>query len=212
MDSAPLTRWPALIALLCVTGLNFALPEQISFGPRWVLSALVMILLVPTVVAHRMGRHDWNQIFGFLSNGVATGALIASVWLMLSQLIDGSIKAVPLLQSAVILWLTNILVFALWYWRLDAGGPHRRDARAGHCSGAILFPQMTLDKDSALFDADWSPHFVDYLFVAFNTATAFSPTDAPIMTRWAKVLTMIQALISLTILAFLAARAVNILG
>ena len=211
-EAAPLPRWPALVALVAVAGLNTALPDALSFGPRWLLGAVVAVLLVPTMVSHRAGRHDLNQIFGFLVNGVVTFALIASLCLLVGALPRGIEKPVALLQSAALLWLTNVIVFALWYWRLDAGGPHHRDAREGHPCGAILFPQMTIDKDSPAYEADWSPDFVDYLFVAFNTSTAFSPTDAPIMTRWAKILTMIQSLISLTILALLAARAVNILN
>lgn len=113
-----------------------------------------------------------------------------------------------LLLSAVALWVTNILVFALWYWRLDAGGPHERERVPGHKEGAFLFPQMNL---GTISDPNWSPNFVDYLFLAFNTSTALSPTDTPALSRWAKILMMIQATISLTILALLAARAVNIL-
>ena len=113
-----------------------------------------------------------------------------------------------LLRSAVALWVTNVLVFALWYWRLDAGGPHERDKVPGHKDGAFLFPQMNLETSSEL---NWSPNFVDYLFLAFNTSTAFSPTDTPALSRWAKILMMLQATISLTVLALLAARAVNVL-
>jgi hypothetical protein len=118
-----------------------------------------------------------------------------------------------LLRSAASLWLTNVLVFALWYWRLDAGGPHARDVRDAHVNGAFLFPQMTMLRrvETATGQRGWSPHFVDYLFLAFNTSTAFSPTDTPVLTRWAKVLMMVQSLISLSVLAVLAARAVNIL-
>ena len=118
-----------------------------------------------------------------------------------------------MLVSAVALWTTNILVFALWYWRFDAGGPHYRERRAGHPDGAFLFPQMTMDT-SALREAgqsQWSPNFVDYLFLAFTTSTALSPTDTPVLARWAKILMMLQAFTSLLILALLAARAVNIL-
>jgi len=118
-----------------------------------------------------------------------------------------------LLLSAVALWFTNILVFALWYWRLDAGGPHGRDSRAGHPDGAFLFPQMTMQPGSQADteEPEWSPNFLDYLFLAFNTSTAFSPTDAPVLERWGKALMMLQSLISLTVIALLAARAVNIL-
>jgi hypothetical protein len=106
-----------------------------------------------------------------------------------------------------------VLVFALWYWRLDAGGPHGRDARFGHPDGAFLFPQMTLAPEDKLAAGQqaWSPNFVDYLFIAFNTSTAFSPTDVPVLARWGKVLMMLQSIISLTVLVLIASRAVNIL-
>jgi hypothetical protein len=112
-----------------------------------------------------------------------------------------------LLLSAALLWISNILVFACWYWRLDAGGPNARDRRETHEDGAFLFPQMTMDGDHE----NWTPGFVDYLFLAFNTSTAFSPTDAPVLSKWAKIMMMLQASISLATLALLAARAVNIL-
>jgi uncharacterized membrane protein len=118
-----------------------------------------------------------------------------------------------LLASAAALWATNILVFALWYWRLDAGGPHSRDRRQEHTDGAFLFPQMTLSPPAKreMGEQNWSPNFFDYLYIAFNTSTAFSPTDTPVLARWGKVLMMLQSVISLTVLALLAARAVNIL-
>ena len=119
-----------------------------------------------------------------------------------------------LLLSAAALWITNILVFASWYWRLDAGGPRARELRGGgHTDGAFLFPQMTLNPQTrhAMGEQDWSPNFVDYLFLAFNTSTALSPTDSPVLSRWAKLLMMLQSLISLATIALLAARAVNIL-
>jgi hypothetical protein len=117
------------------------------------------------------------------------------------------------LFSAALLWVANILVFASWYWRLDAGGPQGRDRQGPHTDGAFLFPQMTLDPNTrrAMGEHHWRPGFVDYLFLAFNTSTAFSPTDVPVLSRWAKVLMMLQAAISLATLALLAARAVNIL-
>ena len=117
-----------------------------------------------------------------------------------------------LLRSAAALWVTNILVFASWYWRLDAGGPHARHLNGCHTKGDFLFPQMTLAPGTQKpIDPDWSPGFVDYLFLAFNTSTAFSPTDSPVLSRWAKGAMMLQSSISLATLALLAARAVNIL-
>jgi uncharacterized membrane protein len=102
-------------------------------------------------------------------------------------------------------------VFASWYWRLDAGGPSARDLREAHGEGAFLFPQMTIKPKSPKDKYVWKPGFVDYLFLAFNTSTAFSPTDVPVLSRWAKLLMMIQSIISLGTVAILAARAVNIL-
>jgi len=117
------------------------------------------------------------------------------------------------LRSGALLWATNVLSFATWYWRLDAGGPHGRASRWGHPTGAFLFPQMSMGEDAPK-EPDgrpWSPTFLDYLFLAFNTSTAFSPTDTPVLSRWAKVLLMVQALISLTVTLVLVARAVNIM-
>jgi hypothetical protein len=96
---------------------------------------------------------------------------------------------------------------------LDAGGPHQRDLRRSHTDGAFLFPQMLLDPELRIEmgEDQWSPGFVDYLFLAFNTSTAFSPTDVPVLSRWAKGLMMVQSMISLATIALLAARAVNIL-
>jgi hypothetical protein len=118
-----------------------------------------------------------------------------------------------LLRSAAALWITNILVFASWYSRLDAGGPRARELRGVHTDGAFLFPQMILTRDAkrGIGEQCWSPGFVDYLFLAFNTSTAFSPTDSPVLSSWAKLLMMVQALISFATVALLAARAVNIL-
>jgi hypothetical protein len=113
-----------------------------------------------------------------------------------------------LLRSATALWFTNVLVFALWYWKLDAGGPLGREGSTERVDSSFLFPQMLLPGEE---EKMWTPHFMDYLFLAFNTSTAFSPTDTAALSRWAKVGMMTQSLISLTIVAFLAARAVNIL-
>jgi len=209
----PEPRWPAVIAILAVGGLYLALPDSLTFGPNWLFPSLVLALLIPTNISYHTGRHRLNAILGFAVDGVLTVGLIISVTLLVDALPAGKEAPQQLLLSAASLWTTNILVFALWYWRLDAGGPYQRDKRPGHSEGAFLFPQMTLNKE-ALREAgqpDWSPNFVDYLFLAFNTSTAFSPTDVPVLARWAKVLMMLQSLLSLLIIALLAARAVNIL-
>jgi len=197
-----------IIAILAVGGLYTALPQSLSVGPRWLLPLILVGLLVPSVLTHRSGSQAWNNLIGYALAGILTLFLVWSLTLLVVALPAHKEAPVTLLRSAVALWITNVLVFALWYWRLDAGGPYRRGERPGHDSGSFLFPQMMLSDPES---KSWSPNFVDYLFLAFNTSTAFSPTDVPILSRWAKILTMAQASISLTVVAILAARAVNIL-
>ena len=206
-------RWPALLALLAVGGIAMALPDSLTIGPRWLLLGLVSGLLVPTVITHSRGQHALNRVLGLAVNSLVTVAMVASLALLIKALPTRQETPEALLGSAAALWVTNILVFASWYWRLDAGGPHQRERRLGHVDGAFLFPQMTLDAAAkeATGASAWSPGFVDYLFLAFNTSTALSPTDVPVLSRWAKLLMMLQAMISLTIVVLLAARAVNIL-
>jgi hypothetical protein len=209
----PEPRWPAAVAVVAVLGLYIALPPYLTVGPTWLFPVVVVALLVPTFITHWAGQHALNRVLGFIVTALVTLGMVVSVCLLIRALPEHRESPTALLLSATSLWLTNILVFALWYWRLDAGGPHGRDARAGHSEGAFLFPQMTMSaesKSAAGLD-DWSPNFVDYLFLAFNTSTAFSPTDTPPLAQWGKALMMLQALISLTVLALLAARAVNIL-
>ena len=201
-------RWPALLALLAVGGLNLALPPALTLGPRWVLLAVVAGLLVPTVISHRAGHARLNRMLGHLVSGIVTLALAGSLVLLIAGLPKKSETPAELAKSAACLWITNVLVFALWYWRLDAGGPHERDERGAHTEGDFFFPQMM---EGAPSSQDWTPRFVDYLFIAFNNSTAFSPTDTPVLSRWAKVLTMLQSLISLLVVAVLASRAVGLI-
>jgi hypothetical protein len=170
-------------------------------------------LLVPAEVTHHLGQHQLNQTLGYILNGVITLAMIASLGFLIDALTEHAVNPRELLRSAAALWFTNIIVFASWYWRLDGGGPHERARLPGHADGAFLFPQMTMDPAAKLAagEHEWEPNFVDYLFLAFNTSTALSPTDVPVLSRWAKALMMIQALISLVVIVLLAARAVNIL-
>jgi uncharacterized membrane protein len=209
----PEPRWPAFIAILAVGGLDAALPAYLSVGPHWLFPAIVLILLVPTVISHGTGHHRINRFFGFTVSAVVTIGMIVSLGLLIRALPAHKETPTDLLLSASSLWFTNILVFALWYWRLDAGGPHGRDKRFGHPEGAFLFPQMTMTPEAKIEAGEhgWSPNFADYLFLAFTTSTAFSPTDVPVLARWAKLLMMLQSMVSLTVLVLLAARAVNIL-
>lgn len=206
-------RWPVVLSLLGVGALRFALPESLSEGPDWLLLLIVVVFLIPTAMARRVGRHTLNMVLGHVLASIVTVDMVWSLGLLISRLPAHKESPRDLLVAAVALWVTNILVFASWYWRLDAGGPHAREVRGVHSDGAFLFPQMTLPDDAkrAMEEDHWTPGFVDYLFLAFNTSTAFSPTDTPVLSRWAKGLTMIQSLISLTTVVLLAARAVNIL-
>ncbi len=205
-------RWPAIMAVLASGGLYAALPEDLTVGPSWLVLVVVIALLIPTVVTRRSGRHRANQALGYALAMTVTVALVLSLVLLIQALPSRKETPKELLTSAAALWLANILVFASWYWRLDAGGPRQRELRTEHKSGAFLFPQMTLRPDQVREEHyTWRPGFVDYLFLAFNTSTAFSPTDVPVLSRWAKLLMMMQALISFTTVAILAARAINIL-
>jgi len=207
-------RWPLLIAMLAIGGLYAALPASLSLaGPRWVMSAVVIGLLVPLEIAHHRRNHELNQLLGYVLNTLVTLAIIVSVVLLIIEVSNHKVVGNELLRSAAALWSANFLVFASWYWRLDGGGPHQRAMTRGHSDGAFLFPQMTMHPDAkiAAGEEEWEPSFVDYLFLAFNTSTAFSPTDVPVLSRWAKVLMMVQAIISLVVIAMLAGRAVNII-
>lgn len=203
------TRWPAAIAIVGLGGSSLALPDFLVPGPRWLLPVAVVVLLVPALFAHATGRHQLDQALGYAISVVVTVALAASLGSLVYVM--GTHRQAPadLLRSATVIWVTNILVFALWYWRLDAGGPHARDRRGGHESGAFFFPQMM--QGAPKQTPAWSPNFVDYLFLAFCTSTAFSPTDTPVLSRWAKVLTMVQAVISLVCVVVLVAHTIGAL-
>jgi uncharacterized membrane protein len=201
----PETRWPAVVAIVAIAAVRFALPPALSLGPDWMLVPVIGLLLLLTFVFHRMGRTGANQTASYLLLTVITADMIASLVLLITRLPAHRETPRQLLVAALGIWISNVLVFASWYWRLDGGGPNARDRRKSHNSGAFLFPQMQMR------DQNWKPGFVDYLFLAFNTSTAFSPTDVPVLSRWAKALMMIQSSISLGTVAILAARAVNIL-
>ena len=175
-------------------------------------AALVVVLLVPTVFAHRTGRHSLNHVLGIVIGAILTFGLIGSVVLLVTTLPEKK-EPLALLHSGGALWLTNVLVFALWYWRLDGGGPMKRETEHEFGSRSFVFPQMQIEKrERKTFGVDkWRPGFVDYLFVALTTSSTFGPTDAPVLTHWAKLLTMTQILISLTIMVLLISRAVGVL-
>lgn len=209
----PEPRWQALLALLAVGGIYVALPRALIAGPKWVLPVFISVLIAPTVVAHRTGKQSLNRVLGIIVSSVITLALLASVGLLVAAVPTHKEEPVALLRSGAELWFTNVLVFALWYWRLDGGGPTARSQRREFGSRSFVFPQMQIEKiERGRFECQgWRPHFVDYLFIAWTTSSTFGPTDAPLLARWAKILTMVQIGISLTIVILLISRAVGVL-
>jgi hypothetical protein len=209
----PEPRWQAVLAFLAICAIYLALPRNLIVGPIWLLPTLIVVLLVPTVVSHRLGRHSLNRALGIIINGITTLALIGSVILLVRALPSHRGTPLQLLRSGGLLWLTNVIVFALWYWRLDGGGPTLRHKQNKFGSTGFLFPQMQIPNDErAQFECTrWRPRFIDYLFVAFTQSSTFGPTDAPLLARWAKVLAMIQIFISLSIVVLLISRAVGVL-
>jgi hypothetical protein len=209
----PEPRGQAVLAVLAIGAIYLALPRNLVLGPIWLLPALIVILLVPTVLSHRVGRYSLNRTLGMIINGITTLALIGSVILLVRTLPAHRSSPLQLLRSGGLLWLTNVIVFALWYWRLDGGGPTVRHKEKKFGSTSFLFPQMQIPQDERAQFAcgHWRPRFVDYLFVAFTQSSTFGPTDSPLLARWAKVLAIIQILISLTIVVLLISRAIGVL-
>jgi hypothetical protein len=206
--SALLPRWPAVVALLTVGALYAVLSDGLSLGPRAFVPALVVVLLVPLMTAHLRGSHRLARHISFGVIGFVTVAVVVSTVLLVSSALRVGTSAPALLRDAALLWIINVATFSVWYWETDSGGPARR-RREGHRSEDFLFPQMNLGGGVA---RGWSPGLLDYLFLAFNTSTAFSPTDTAVLSRRAKVLMMMQALLSLVILAVLVSRAINALA
>jgi hypothetical protein len=207
----PEPRGQAVLAFLAICAIYLALPRNLVVGPTWLLPTVIVVLLVPTVVSHRVGRHSLNRTLGFIINGITTLALIGSVILLVRALPTHRESPLQLLRSGGLLWLTNVIVFALWYWRLDGGGPTLRHKQNKFGSTSFLFPQMQIphDERAQFACARWRPRFVDYLFVAFTQSSTFGPTDAPLLARWAKILAMIQIFISLSIVVLLISGAVG---
>lgn len=208
-------RWPAAVAIIAAALLPFALPRSMSIAAPWVLAVAIAGLAIGAVLARRAGKHRLNEWLGYSSLVVLTGAMVFSLARLVSALPRHAESASALLSSAAVLWVTNVIVFASWYWRVDAGGPNERDRLAAHTRGAFLFPQMAVmapgNTGQSVAEAEhWRPGFIDYLALAFYTSTAFSPTDVPVLLGWAKATMMVQALISFGTIVLLASRAVNI--
>ncbi|GCE11925.1 hypothetical protein [Tengunoibacter tsumagoiensis] len=186
------------------------LPARLTLGPNWLPLAFEIVLVLPVILSHLFQRPlsaKVNRSLSFILLGGVTLALVIGVTLLISTLPHRSeAQAISLLRTGALLWIANILVFALWYWEIDGGGPIARH-HAGHRAADFLFPQQA----SGNSVENWAPNFVDYVFLAFTGATALSPADTFPLTRPAKVLMMIEALLAMTILAVLIGRAVNIL-
>src|SRR5256885_10752748 len=179
----PEPRWQALLAFLAIGAIYVALPSNLVVGPTWLLPTAIVVLLVPTVVSHRVGKLSLNRALGVLINGITTLALIGSVILLVRALPSHQEDPLRLLLSGGLLWLTNVIVFALWYWRLDGGGPTTRHEEKKFGSTSFLFPQMQIPHDERQQFActGWRPRFIDYLFVAFTQSSTFGPTHAPLL-------------------------------
>ena len=201
-------RWAAIIGMIAIGVLYLALPQNLIIGPNWLLLVIEGVILIPLVTSFftpRQLSHRTIHALIFVLLGIFTLALATGVVLLILTLPTDR-HATNLLRDAALLWCFNILVFALWYWEIDGGGPHKRHL-SGHQAADFMFPQQ-VDGDVG----NWAPHFLDYLFVAFTGATALSPADTYPLTRPAKALMMIEAILSMMIIVLLAARAVNILG
>jgi uncharacterized membrane protein len=212
LPARPESRWPASLAVLAAVALYVTLPERLTLGPTWLFPALELAVLVPLTMAVPRRGHDESRLHRSASIAliaIVNAANLASLILLVSNLLSGLNKreGTELILAAMQIWLTNVLVFGLWFWELDRGGPSAR-CRGDHREPDFLFPQMTTP---AAAPRHWTPTFVDFLYVAFTNATAFSPTDVMPLTRWAKVLMLVQSLASLLTVALVAARAVNIL-
>ena len=209
-------RWPVALASLAAAVLPLALPRSLSVLPQRIVALLVAVLVVAAVITHYTHKPKLNEFFGYSMLVVLTVGLMYSLVKLIVALPHHTELAERLLESAAVLWATNVIVFAVWYWRLDAGGPNERDSRESHARGAFLFPQMAMIAPGAngksIAEVEWwRPQFVDYLALSFYTCTSFGPTDVPVLSRWAKLMMITQAAMSFTTVGLLAARAVIIL-
>ncbi|MBJ7608399.1 MAG: hypothetical protein JF887_03060 [Candidatus Dormibacteraeota bacterium] len=205
-------RWPATLAVLGAIALYVTLPADLVLGPSWVLPVLEGAILVPLTIArpHRhAGEAGASRIAAIVLIALANVGNVASLILLIHQLlIHGPITGRTLLFAAIEIYLTNVIIFGLWYWELDSGGPAQRLAGSARHPD-FMYPQMS-QPDKA--PPGWRPTFLDYLYVSLTNATAFSPTDTMPLTRLAKSLMGLQAIASLLTVALVAGRAVNILG
>lgn len=208
---APEQFWPAQLTILTAIAFQLLLPERLTVGPTWLLPALEGALLIGMFFAtprELEGEHPVRRRVALGLTALVSAANIYSLGALTHFLLHHNVsKGYELIISGMLIWLTNWLIFALWYWELDRGGPGKR--AAGHDEAPdFLFPQMSDDKIEPL---DWRPKFIDYTYVSLTNATAFSPTDTMPLTPIAKVIMGVQAVASLVTLGLIVARAVNVL-
>ena len=203
--------WPAQATILAAIGLQLLLPARLTVGPAWLIPALEgalllgMFMATPRQLEH---EHPRRRRVALGLTAFVSAANIFSLGALTHFLLHHSgPNARELIVAGVLIWLTNFLIFALWYWEIDRGGPGRR--AAGHDRPPdFLFPQMSDDRIEPL---DWRPKFIDYLYVSLTNATAFSPTDTMPLTPMAKSVMGVQSLVSLVTIGLIVSRAVNIL-
>jgi uncharacterized membrane protein len=206
------SRWWVTGAIVAAIALQWALPERLAFHPKWLLPTLEVALLIVLIAANPRKIERSTRALRLGSLALAAVISLANMW-SAANLVVGLVRgtegqsAAPLLLTGGGIWLTNIIVFALWYWEWDRGGPLAR-ARGHHQFADFLFVQMQSPEAAP---PDWEPAFLDYLYLSFTNSTAFSPTDVMPLSRWAKMLMMVQSSVSLVTVVLVVARAVNIL-
>jgi uncharacterized membrane protein len=207
---SPEPRWPASLALVVCVALYLVLPNRLVVGPHWLVPVLVALPLGP--LSARKHRHpdesSWirHATIGLIA--LVTLANVTSMVLLVHHLLVGKVsQGRPLVYSAVAVWLTNVIVYGLWFWEVDRGGPHRR-ASGAKLVPDLQFPQM---ENPELAPEHWRPQFTDYLYTSFANGTSFAPADAMPLTLRMKALFMTESIVSLVTIAIVAARAVNIL-
>jgi hypothetical protein len=208
-------RWPVALAILSVICLLALLPGRFRVLPQWAGTLVGFAVLAPVVAVWMTGAEArWLRIertvtlvFFAVVGGMTLFNLASLIYLMLNRSME--VSGLQLLASSIAAWVTNILIYSLLYWQLDRGGPESRLARTGPRPD-WLFPQEGAPAEDV--PPGWAPVYVDYLFLSYSTATAFSTTDVMPLTSRAKMLMMLESLISLVTIVAVAARAINILG
>jgi hypothetical protein len=198
-------RWPAVLAYILLGAAYALVSDRLTLGPPWWLLALAIVVTVGARLLRWRGLVHATPFIVMGSLAAVTLAITVSAVYLVNALLHHTAEADELLRAGGLLWVANMLTFALWYWELDAGGPaHRHATRCN--STDFAFPQNVLGGE---LEEKWVPEFVDYLFLAFNTSTAFSPTDTMVLARRAKLLMMYQSVVSLVTVVVLVARAIN---